>query len=604
MSSVVTTQSASSPEDGNGALFDAVVIQAFHAEDDSELTVKKHDMVIVKKVFEDGWSLCESLTTRCEGLIPTKYYEKTELASIEPKRMKIPVRKGSVRQLQNRLNLDMILGNLPATSATVITTTTTTSSNPQRKSDNIPSPLPSPVNSKPEQIDPEQRFVAKNSQIRKMQEKRQHIRAEILSTEETYINCLNILRNRFALPVKKLKLLSDDVYRTIFPNAINVIIDLNTSFYEYLKRIIVGSSVSMALSPEQVQKIMAFEEANLHSPTSPTSAEPELQQSNGFHDHTISANTSNRQSFEINPLESQSTQLAKLILHVASTFKLYTDYISRYPTMLNTLMQEKAKNKRFAFYLQEQRRILRENKTMSCTTLEDLLITPIQRLPRYRLLFEDLMRQTEPLHESYKLISEAVETIDGIAKFCNDKEAEFLNMYTLNHILKKFKLKDFLHSSRKLVMKFEDQTEVRYMRSNGSTIADCDLYILSDVLILSKRKLSLGKSKPTIQYLRKDMDTQNKGTVTDVKATMDKITVDQQPHYTLTIQTMYSDSKNNTTQKTILISRSEEAISKIFSVVNPAVPTTINTTNTSNSTTTSTSSPPTSPTTTPSTPTS
>jgi hypothetical protein len=67
-----------------------------------------------------------------------------------------------------------------------------------------------------------------NSEKNELREKRKKIKAEILSTEETYVTNLNILLNYFARPIKERNILNSKTYSGIFPSEIETITKLNS----------------------------------------------------------------------------------------------------------------------------------------------------------------------------------------------------------------------------------------------------------------------------------------------------------------------------------------------------------------------------------------
>lgn len=462
------------------------------------------------------------------------------------------------------------------------------------------------------------RSEGKTEQIREMANRRKKIRLEILETEQTYVHCLTLQRNMFAKLIKMLKLVPDDVYKQLFPTSLDIIFDINVSFLDYLKKVIT-TMPSMAFGAEQMRNLLskmaldpsemtdeikrqclegALREISMinssEEPVSPLSSSSSLLLSmgngGGAHSPVTSSSSSSspvpvpvapltqnekmsRSSFEIDPYQSQSTQLASLILHYAHTFKLYTDYINKYPVVISVLIQEKARNKKFADFLNHQRLLLKQQGERCCM-LEDFLITPIQRLPRYRLLFEDLMKHTEKDHESYQKLEMAVNLITDIAKFCNDKEEEHLNQVTMATLLKRYKIKEFLQPGRKILMRFESQTDVQYLKSNGSR-GECDLYLLSDAILLAKSKNSLSNKKNCLQIQLTKVGAllEKRGTVSSVQVSSpEQVKLDQQTFHSFRVVTNYSESK---AQKMTLLFKSEDTMNKAYQSLQQHATTTI-----------------------------
>ena len=84
-------------------------------------------------------------------------------------------------------------------------------------------------------------------------------------------------------------------------------------------------------------------------------------------------------------------------------FKLYIIFANQYDTILDILARKgaKSKNKKLYKYLKQKRK---EKKAVS-----SLLISPIQRIPRYMLLLQDIKKATPA---NYK----------GTASMCSEAE--------------------------------------------------------------------------------------------------------------------------------------------------------------------------------------
>ena len=53
--------------------------------------------------------------------------------------------------------------------------------------------------------------------------------------------------------------------------------------------------------------------------------------------------------------------------------------------------------------------------------LNALLITPVQRIPRYKMLLEDVIKNTPDCHPDKRSLKEALEQIDALAWHINDQ---------------------------------------------------------------------------------------------------------------------------------------------------------------------------------------
>jgi len=99
-------------------------------------------------------------------------------------------------------------------------------------------------------------------------------------------------------------------------------------------------------------------------------------------------------------------------------------YVANYSTALEALTQLRKSNPAFASFLQRQE----AKKKCKGQKLESFLIMPVQRLPRYRLLLEDLVRHTAEGHPDLRSLGDAVETVKAVLVVVNDasREAEAL----------------------------------------------------------------------------------------------------------------------------------------------------------------------------------
>jgi len=53
-------------------------------------------------------------------------------------------------------------------------------------------------------------------------------------------------------------------------------------------------------------------------------------------------------------------------------------------------------------------------------SLDSFLILPVQRVPRYVMLLQDLIKNTEPLHPDYAWLEKSLESMKAVATFIND----------------------------------------------------------------------------------------------------------------------------------------------------------------------------------------
>ena len=103
----------------------------------------------------------------------------------------------------------------------------------------------------------------------------------------------------------------------------------------------------------------------------------------------------------------KTVKIGDIFAKMAPVLIIYTEYANMYQEGLEFYNTEKKKNQRFA-------QVCEENKAKSGMDLEHLLIMPVQRVPRYNLLLEDLYKKTPDEHEDKEVLLSS-EKMVGVA---------------------------------------------------------------------------------------------------------------------------------------------------------------------------------------------
>ena len=99
--------------------------------------------------------------------------------------------------------------------------------------------------------------------------------------------------------------------------------------------------------------------------------------------------------------------------------RIYIQYVNNYNTAV-MLLSELKKKKQFKKWLNV---VMRDDR-IHLSTLEDYLITPVQRIPRYTMLFDELVKITEETHPDYEGLIEAHSVLGDITGTINEKKRE------------------------------------------------------------------------------------------------------------------------------------------------------------------------------------
>jgi hypothetical protein len=307
--------------------------------------------------------------------------------------------------------------------------------------------------------------------------KRVNILQEILSTEKSYVKTLYILNSHYIRPISRGKILSKEVHKKIF-NEIEMIIKINENFLKELENILIGQN--------SVQRS--------NTTTSPLIT-PLSKITGGFsHEESVTG-------FRVDPFASQFSQLASLLLFFAESFKLYIGYITNFKNASDEVTAEKKRNKQFKELCTAKHKLLQKEK-QQITNLEGFLIVPIQRIPRYRLLMEELLSRMDQNDECYEQIRKASEYISTIATYCNEKSSHIDKSSRILDIVEKLKLDrmEFVKPSRRFIC--EELDSIKLLK--GKKLIPCDIYLFSDILLVSTFPISFfGRraKKPLVQRM-------------------------------------------------------------------------------------------------------
>eukprot|EP01080_Neovahlkampfia_damariscottae_P003203 gene3203-5519_t len=122
-------------------------------------------------------------------------------------------------------------------------------------------------------------------------------------------------------------------------------------------------------------------------------------------------------------MKEYSPKIGKAFVDFAPYLKVYPEYINDYDENINLLCDLQASKKSFEQFLNKQS-MLPECANLS---VESFLIKPIQRIPRYKLLLRDLVKETPEYHVDYENLVSAYEKIDHVAGFVNEQKREAEN---------------------------------------------------------------------------------------------------------------------------------------------------------------------------------
>ncbi|XP_012228104.2 rho guanine nucleotide exchange factor 39 [Linepithema humile] len=113
-------------------------------------------------------------------------------------------------------------------------------------------------------------------------------------------------------------------------------------------------------------------------------------------------------------LKHNPDNISQVFHKLAPFFKLYSVYAYDYTQVLNLLQTNEESNPVFKKFISDQ-----ETRPEVSKKLSSLLITPVQRVPRYQLLVKEVLQHTPYRHKEYKLLQACLVEIEKSTKHIN-----------------------------------------------------------------------------------------------------------------------------------------------------------------------------------------
>jgi len=119
-----------------------------------------------------------------------------------------------------------------------------------------------------------------------------------------------------------------------------------------------------------------------------------------------------------------TTLVGDHFLRIKPFFKMYYDYVNNYGAATNVLKEqmEKKKVSKFLENPFEDEKEIKYPDWASYGGLSSLLITPVQRLPRYNLLLDEFLKKTPDTHPDLKKLEEALAAMKHATESVNESK--------------------------------------------------------------------------------------------------------------------------------------------------------------------------------------
>ncbi|CAG8795684.1 19693_t:CDS:2, partial [Gigaspora rosea] len=108
--------------------------------------------------------------------------------------------------------------------------------------------------------------------------------------------------------------------------------------------------------------------------------------------------------------------LGDIFLNLAPFLKMYSIYVKNFNSALTVINAQLRDNPAFSTFLRD---VIKTGKCKGLT-LQAYLIMPVQRIPKYKLLLEGLLKKTTEIHPDYLNLKKAYQIIEHVATFVNE----------------------------------------------------------------------------------------------------------------------------------------------------------------------------------------
>eukprot|EP01117_Protostelium_nocturnum_P014827 TRINITY_DN5686_c0_g1_i1.p1 TRINITY_DN5686_c0_g1~~TRINITY_DN5686_c0_g1_i1.p1 ORF type:complete len:916 (-),score=306.41 TRINITY_DN5686_c0_g1_i1:177-2924(-) len=177
---------------------------------------------------------------------------------------------------------------------------------------------------------------------------------------------------------------------------------------------------------------------------------------------------------------SPSIQFSESFLRSYPFLKIYKEYCICFENLHLTLKEMKSKNDKFKNFIRNQTE--GHKLELNSLDLESILVMPVQRSPRYTLLFKELLKKTPEDHPDYLNTKEAVQGSEEINQYINSNIHISKIEQKIRELEVKLKLSLFL-PHRVFV---REGVLIRFMR-NGGMDKKIHYYLFNDLILFMKR---------------------------------------------------------------------------------------------------------------------
>eukprot|EP01130_Rhizamoeba_saxonica_P016277 TRINITY_DN7491_c0_g1_i1.p1 TRINITY_DN7491_c0_g1~~TRINITY_DN7491_c0_g1_i1.p1 ORF type:complete len:656 (+),score=125.47 TRINITY_DN7491_c0_g1_i1:43-2010(+) len=197
-----------------------------------------------------------------------------------------------------------------------------------------------------------------------------------------------------------------------------------------------------------------------------------------------------------------TTKIGGIVARFSPFFQMYTTYCNNYNSALEKFLKTCESNAKF-------RTFINKAEASSSIRFTDFLILPVQRIPRYVILIEAVLKYTDITHPDRRDLEHALDQVRSVANAINSKMEEAENREKVIDLQNKFDCSltlELVVAHRRYldetVAKWHDYPEDSYDDESGYVIqqpGEVRLILLSDILLVVQDIVHEGKTLYTLE---------------------------------------------------------------------------------------------------------
>ncbi|CAI8002154.1 Protein ECT2 [Geodia barretti] len=181
----------------------------------------------------------------------------------------------------------------------------------------------------------------------------------------------------------------------------------------------------------------------------------------------------------------ESTSIgAVLLLQSDELLRVYPPFVNFFEMSKEALARCERVYPRFHAFL----KVSESRSECSRQKLSELLITPVQRIPRIILLLQDLLKHTDPHHNDHSTLQQAVDSLKNVMTHINEDKRKTESQMQMFEVLRDIEdCPATVLSSHRQFLRRLDLLDISRGHSRGDPLA---LYIFSDSMEIARRRPS------------------------------------------------------------------------------------------------------------------